>query len=519
MNSLSSAHLLLIAAVIDGSTVFGGFPEQFYDDQLVDHDCLCQNNTWSQRYYTSKKYFKGPGHPIICIIGGEGPANDIFYPFITDYLAKDLGAFVLEPEHRFYGKSLPVNWTTSAKDPRQTLFTSKQALQDAMRLVKSYQSKLGCSDDKTSDAYCPVMTVGGSYPGWLSAMARLIFPETVDMAYSASAPMKFYSQEVGASDYYDHITKVADKTKPGCADSVGFTLDIVNDWILQSSDDHVDSLAYLLGICPNTVPKYISTSEMFAQEVMMMIGYTFANLNMGAYPPKSLTNSAPKLFHACSAFTNNQKDEPVQRVKNFLLEYIGKNEDGCLDMSTQMPTGPNATISGGDWSGDGWGAAAESWDFQTCTLLVEKIGFSSESMFPTRKWTMDWMKEHCMSRFGVTPQPYKLVKEWGFDDLTLKTNASRILFTNGLNDGWSVGGIQQNLSETIVALNFPNGAHHSDLSHNGPSWHDSRDIKEGYKFVTRLFSQWLNEMKQQQRQSGKLRVPREQEDGPKSQSA
>lgn len=37
-------------------------------------------------------------------------------------------------------------------------------------------------------------TAGGSYPGWLSAMMRIRYPEVVDISYAASAPLGFYSQ-------------------------------------------------------------------------------------------------------------------------------------------------------------------------------------------------------------------------------------------------------------------------------------------------------------------------------------
>ena len=133
-------------------------------------------------------------------------------------------------------------------------------------------------------------------------------------------------------------------------------------------------------------------------------------------------------------------------------------------------------------------------DWQTCTLLVEAIGFSSESMFPPRDWSLEWLQKHCESRFGVTPQPYNLVRRWKFDDVA-KQNATRILFTNGLKDGWSVGGITQNISESLIALNFPNGAHHSDLSGRGPSENDSEDIKEGFRTIIQILGTWLEEIR------------------------
>jgi hypothetical protein len=107
---------------------------------------------------------------------------------------------------------------------------------------------------------------------------------------------------------------------------------------------------------------------------------------------------------------------------------------------------------------------------------------------------LDWLKQHCHSRFGVTPKPYDLVLRWKFDDLKA-ANATRIIFTNGLKDGWSVGGFPGNLSETLLVLNFPNGAHHSDLSGRGPTDEDSEDIKEGFKRIMQILGTWLDEMR------------------------
>ena len=44
-------------------------------------------------------------------MGGEGsipPEVGLFYPFVTDVLAWAVGGYVLQPEHRFYGKSQPL---------------------------------------------------------------------------------------------------------------------------------------------------------------------------------------------------------------------------------------------------------------------------------------------------------------------------------------------------------------------------------------------------------------------------
>jgi hypothetical protein len=478
---------------------------------------------WTQRYYVSEQYFQGPGHPIFLIFGGEGsiaPSTGLFYPFITEHLAKSFRAFVLQPEHRFYGESQPLaNYSIDAsgirngntkstnqslsllpmdqEDPRVRLFTTEQAIHDAMRLVQFIQNKTKCSHDKFSKDYCPVIAVGGSYPGFMAAFSRILCPSRIDMAYAASAPMKFYSQQVDQYAYYNHITKVAEQTKTGCAQAVRQSLQMVQNDIVRGEDFHVSQV----GICPGTVPAYIASSTtltgrfQLARELMMVLGYTFANDNMASYPPGNGT----RLHQACDVFSDPHVT-PAERIRSFLLarlaNHSAKTKASCWNMSQQLPTGPHATISSGDWSGVGTGINGESWDFQTCTLLVEAIGFGKASMFPYREWTLEWLTLHCQERFGVTPQPYELVSRWNFTEEGLVTDeVTRILFTNGLQDGWSVGGIQTNLSDSLIAMNFPNGAHHSDLSHVGPSDKDTQDIKQGFQDIQALLSKWLDEIR------------------------
>jgi len=165
----------------------------------------------------------------------------------------------------------------------------------------------------------------------------------------------------------------------------------------------------------------------------------------------------------------------------------------CFDLTSQLPTGRNATISSGDWSGVGTGANGESWDFQTCTFLVEAIGTNNVSdAFPPRPFTLTWLEAHCRARFGVTPSPHALANAWGFaPDALVDAGASRIIFTNGLNDGWSVGSVTNSLSDSLVALNMPNGAHHSDLSHFPPSPDDTPDVTDARARGAALIEQWL----------------------------
>ena len=251
-------------------------PARFFEHQLVNHldnnvsssSASSNHTTWSQRYYVWEDSFQGPGSPILMIMGGEGaiePETGLLYPFVTHHLARALGAYVLQPEHRFYGASQPISRDDSEyhpgrdQDPRVELLTSEQALYDAVRLLNYVKRELGCSNNSS----CPVVTIGGSYPGFLSAMARVVFPQDIDMAYAASAPMAFYSQTISSpTAYYDHITAVAERAVPGCAAAVKTTLLQVQWHFRWNVTDFVQESAQL-GLCEESIPDYIQDAESF----------------------------------------------------------------------------------------------------------------------------------------------------------------------------------------------------------------------------------------------------------------
>jgi hypothetical protein len=126
---------------------------------------------------------------------------------------------------------------------------------------------------------------------------------------------------------------------------------------------------------------------------------------------------------------------------------------------------------------------------------VEAIGTNNVTdMFLPREWSMEWLTQHCAARFGVVPQPRTLADLWGFDAETLPRVTSRIAFTSGLNDGWAVGGILTNLSDTILAFSAPNGAHHSDLSHLWPGPQDTPDVVAMRASVAEVLEGWLRDL-------------------------
>jgi hypothetical protein len=266
----------------------------------------------------------------------------------------------------------------------------------------------------------------------------------------------------------------------------------------------------------------------------MVVMYTFADLNMANYPPPNTTLQA-----ACQAIQADMTaSNPWSALSGLLqtyasdsvLEQRGLRRRGlplalpraatgqCYNLTTQLPGGANATISAGDWSGVGTGTDGANWDFETCTFLVEvrpatrpcichcadpvgpcgahyvlqAIGTNGVTdMFLPRAWSLDWLTAHCQSRFGVSPQPRALADLWGFDRLQ-DLPTSHIVFTNGLKDGWSVGGVSEPIpSKDIFVYNLKNGAHHSDLSHMPPGPQDTPDVQAAHADFAKLLKSWL----------------------------
>jgi len=478
----------------------------------VDHFASQRSNKhhgdyWTQRYYVAEKHFGGPGRPIFMVIGGEGEALGLFYPFVHDIMAKKFKAYVVQPELRFYGKSQPLGGPEyNTGDALAGLLTTEQAVQDFLRILRHTQDQLGCSRDKTSKDYCPVIAVGGSYPGFISALLRITHPDIIDISYASSAPLLLYAQDVNPNDYFELVTRTADIASPGCSVAVRKTLEDIHQTILAGKDIESDMSFILdqaeqMNICVDhhAFPHYIGSKEMFAQEVTMVVGQNFADFNMDFYPP---TDESTTMRLACNIFQDDslnthQKMDGIFRLIDSSNGVERTHKDDCFDLRSQIPDGPHGRISGSDWTGLGSGSDARSWAFQCCTELIVQTGFSDKSMFIPRPWSLEWLTEHCQMRYNVSPTPTHLVDKFHFDDLSQST---RILFTNGLNDGWSLSSILSSPHPGITVLNFPNGAHHSDLAHVAPSDKDTTDIQQGHRDVMKQIGTWLEEIEQEKRQ-------------------
>lgn len=368
--------------------------------------------------------------------------------------------------------------------------TPEQAVEDFAYAAQFYRKQLGCSPDKSSKDYCPLITVAGSYPGFLSAMMRLMHPDIVDIAYATSAPLHLYGHDVDDKNYYDYVTMIADAAVPGCAAATKMTMEEFHDWA-TSEDAPMEEKAKQIKICDGGIPQYIIDSgslELFWTEVNEIVTAHFAEANMGYYPPGPNT----EFERACRIFLK-EGDSMQEKIGNMLTMRREWQSTGCFDMHSEQPAGKYATISASDWSGMGDGVKALMWEFLSCQLLPA-LTQSDESMFYPRKWTLEWTGAHCKRRYGIEVDPHRLKNYFGFDNLS---GVDHLLFVNNINDGWSASSITVPPPDSgIEVINVVNGAHCSDF--RGPGNNDTPEMKAAHKKIQETIVKWLDEIKSEQ---------------------
>ncbi|CAJ2659662.1 unnamed protein product [Trifolium pratense] len=120
------------------------------------------------------------------------------------------------------------------------------------------------------------------------------------------------------------------------------------------------------------------------------------------------------------------------------------------------------------------------WGWQKCS----EIGYSIRE----RKGSF---VEKCKNDYGVSPRTHWISTYYGGQDikLILKRFGSNIIFSNGLKDPYSSGGILSDLSKSLVAIPTINGSHRLDLDPSQQS--DPRWLIEQRKKELKIIHRWI----------------------------
>jgi len=403
-------------------------------------------------------------------------------------------------------------------------------------------------------AKSPIIGFGGSYGGMIGAWFRVHYPNAVDGVIAASAPIWSFT---GLDPVYDPNTfdqiVTTDATIGTCASQLKSAWPKILGY--GTTDSGRKFLQQQFRTCSPIRAKgvYNGTFHDDAMDIVQWAAGIWGTIAMGNYPyassyllhGKSLLPPWP-VTTACLPLEFELTDDKA--LMNAVREsaavmYNNTFDQECFNITGQMPAAPAArkkmisptSLVTPEWKaavsveagiklspeeveaqsnhghlgvavGEGYADGPEdcygSWGYQWCTEMVQPFTEGTDKdMFycpngtynpkqDCTKWDLAGSSQGCQDQWGVTPRP-----EWARVMLGGKriSDASNIVFSNGQLDPWHGGGILTNLSDSVVAIVIPNGAHHIDLMFTDPADKGYPDIPAARDFERGQMKKWVTE--------------------------
>ncbi|XP_020490553.2 lysosomal Pro-X carboxypeptidase [Labrus bergylta] len=476
--TLCFACLHVIALKSQLLTRHGGLPfsteppityETFYFDQKIDHFGFLEDGTFKQRYLVAAKHWQQPGGPILFYTGNEGDIT--WFCNNTGFMweiAEELGAMLVFAEHRYYGESLPFGQDSYSDSKHLNYLSSEQALADFAVLIRSLKQTLPGAQ------HSPVIAVGGSYGGMLSAWFRMKYPNIVVGALAASAPIWQFPGMVPCGDFYKVVTQDFARSGYNCDANIRKSWKAINN--VSSSASGLQWLSEEFSLCAPLKNKIGAVGfKNWLQE-------TWVNLAMVDYPyeanflqplPRWPIQVVCKHLAFDSTVSDHQLLQGLSQAAKVYYNFTGSSS--CLN------TSQTATSSLG----------LLGWFYQACTEMVMPMCTDGvQDMFEPEEWNFQAFSDECNAMFGVRPRADWADIVYGGKNIASHSN---IIFSNGGLDPWSAGGVTHNITDSLVSIMIPDGAHHLDLRYSND--HDPPSVRQARALEVKYFREWIKQAK------------------------
>ncbi|GLV36740.1 uncharacterized protein CBL_02425 [Carabus blaptoides fortunei] len=188
------------------------------------------NEVWNMRYIANDQ-FHTPDGPIFIMLGAEWTIEPSYVQggLMFD-MARTHGGAMFYTEHRYYGKSFPVD-DLSTNNLR--FLSTEQALEDVAEFIRHLKMSEGYHNSK-------VVVVGGSYGANMAIWMRAKYPELVHAAWSSSAPVL---AKVDFSEY----AEVVSQSLSACTDIIRNGVDEVQR--LLQTNYGIQKVSYDFDFC------------------------------------------------------------------------------------------------------------------------------------------------------------------------------------------------------------------------------------------------------------------------------
>ncbi|KAM3874765.1 lysosomal Pro-X carboxypeptidase [Diretmus argenteus] len=441
--------------------------ETFYFEQKIDHFGFLEDGTFKQRYLVADKHWRpGGGGPILFYTGNEGDIT--WFCNNTGFMwevAEELGAMLVFAEHRYYGESLPFGQDSYSDSKHLNYLTSEQALADFAVLIRELKGTTPGAQ------LSPVIAVGGSYGGMLSAWMRMKYPNVVVGALAASAPIWQFPGMVPCGDFYKIVTQDFARSGFNCDVNIRRSWKAVDN--VSSTDHGLQWLSEEFSLCSPLKKKEDTAAgfKAWLQETwvnLAMVDYPYQANFLQPLPPWPI-QVVCKYLGFESAVDDYELLHGVAQAAKVYYNYTGNTP--CLNTS-QTATGSLGFLG---------------WYYQACTEMVMPMCTDGiQDMFERQDWNFQAFSDECFTLFGIRPRADWARTVYGGTDIASHSN---IIFSNGGLDPWSGGGVTRNITDSLVAIVIPDGAHHLDLRYNND--HDPPSVRAARAMEVEYFKEWI----------------------------
>jgi len=455
-------------------------------NQTLDHFTFTTQTKFRQKYLINDTFWDRNGGPIFFYTGNEGDIEAFTENsgFMWD-IAPEFGALLVFAEHRYYGESLPFGAESRSKDPLKVGYlSSSQALADYVDLITHLRQTMeGASES-------PVVAFGGSYGGMLAAWIRTKYPHIVQGAIAASAPIAQFTSPCDAFGRIVTSDFSAAADNSSCSDAIRASWTALDRLSLLPNSTGFSWLNTNFQLCPSShmaTAANISSLKSYLTDLwtnLAMMDYPYATSFLAPLPANPVVAVCE---HLSKPYTNDT--ELLQLVFKAVSVYFNYTGDAkCLNLMEE----------------DGIGA--DMWSYQACTEMVMPFCYDgTNDMFEAAPWDLAAYTKECEEAWGPAgvPQPDLANSLYGGRNLA---SASNIVFSNGLLDPWSSGGVLKSSEGGVVAIIIPEGAHHLDL--RGSNEADPVSVIQARKLERAYIDKWIKNSNM-----GKYRKPKTMRNG------
>ncbi|MED6143828.1 hypothetical protein PIB30_009639 [Stylosanthes scabra] len=446
----------LFASLDDSSSSSDDDVKTFYYNQTLDHFNYRPESyeTFEQRYLMNFKYWGGANSsaPIFAYLGAEAPIDGSpqGLGFITDNAAS-FNALLVYIEHRYYGKSVPFGSREEAlKNASSTgYFNSAQAIADYAQIIIHIKN--------TYSHKSPVIVLGGSYGGMLASWFRLKYPHVAIGALASSAPILYFDDITPHDGYYSVVSRDFREASETCYET------ILKSW---SQIERVASLPDGLSILSHKFNTCYALNK--SEDLVSYLESMYTSAAQYNHPPTY------PVTMICNAIDASSENDTLNKIYEGVVAFRGNS-------TCKVNAPKNVTET------------SQGWRWQTCSEMVIPIGVGNDSMFTPDPYSFESFANGCQQQFGIIPRPHWVTTYYGGQDIrmVLQRFGSNIIFSNGLRDPYSIGGVLNNISDSIVAISTVNGSHCLDILN--PNETDPKWLVEQRKKETEIMKRWITQ--------------------------